>query len=109
MIEFNYEYEYADKTIENVSVTLDSNASYIEDILMYFKKFLIMCGYSEEQVKKIEYNKNSKEETLIKIIKEIHRELSLLKSKECPDEEFKNIPYEIIEWIEELGIVNDKK
>jgi len=68
-----------------------------------------MCGYSEEQVKKIEYNKNSKEETLIKIIKEIHRELSLLKSKECPDEEFKNIPYEIIEWIEELGIVNDKK
>lgn len=41
-------------------------------------------------------------DTLYRIIKHIHYELSLLKLKECPEEEFKNIPLEICYWIEQL-------
>ncbi len=47
-------------------------------------------------------NEQSRTQTLWAIIKHIREELSLLKLKECPKEEFKNIPYEIIEWINVL-------
>lgn len=47
-------------------------------------------------------NEQSRTQTLWAIIKHIRQELSLLKLKECPEEDFKNIPYEIIEWINVL-------
>lgn len=47
-------------------------------------------------------NEQDKTDTLYKIIFHIRQQLSLLKLKECPEEEFKNIPFEIIEWIDML-------
>ena len=35
-------------------------------------------------------------------IDHIKNTLSLLRLKDCPEEEFKNIPLEIVDWIEEL-------
>lgn len=46
--------------------------------------------------------KEKETEMLYKIIINIYRQLCLLKLKDCPEEEFKNIPFEIIEWIEQL-------
>lgn len=46
--------------------------------------------------------KTRETDILYKIITHIYKQLSLLKLKECPEEEFKNIPFEIIEWIEQL-------
>lgn len=51
-------------------------------------------------------NEQDKTDTLYRIIFHIRQELSLLKLKECPEEEFKNIPFEIIEWIDMLEKVN---
>lgn len=51
-------------------------------------------------------NEKSKTDTLYKIIFHIRQQLSLLKLKECPEEEFKNIPFEIIEWINMLEKVS---
>lgn len=51
-------------------------------------------------------NEQSRTDTLWGIILHIRQELSLLKLKECPKEEFKNIPFEIIEWIDMLEKVN---
>lgn len=41
-------------------------------------------------------------DTLYRIIFQIYKELSLLKLKDCPEEEFKNIALEICYWIEQL-------
>lgn len=51
------------------------------------------------QIMALYQNEQDKTDTLWKIILHIRQELSLLKLKECPEEEFKNIPFEIIEWI----------
>lgn len=49
------------------------------------------------------YNlEQTKTKTLIEIMHEIRRELRLTQLKECPIEELRNIPKEIIEWIDEL-------
>lgn len=47
-------------------------------------------------------NEKDKTDTLYEIIFHIKNELSLLKLKDCPEEEFKNIPFEIIDWIDLL-------
>lgn len=52
-------------------------------------------------------NEKQKTDTLYKIIFHIRQQLSLLKLKECPEEEFKNIPFEIIEWIDMLEKVSN--
>lgn len=52
-------------------------------------------------------NEQNKTDTLYRIIFHIRQQLSLLKLKECPEEEFKNIPFEIIEWIDMLEKVNN--
>lgn len=52
-------------------------------------------------------NEKQKTDTLYRIIFHIKQQLSLLKLKECPEEEFKNIPFEIIEWIDMLEKVNN--
>ena len=52
-------------------------------------------------------NEQSRTQTLWAIIKHIRQELSLLKLKECPEEDFRNIPFEIIEWIDMLEKVNN--
>ncbi len=44
----------------------------------------------------------NKENILYATINHIKNTLSLLKLKDCPEEEFKNIPMEIIDWIEKL-------
>lgn len=58
-----------------------------------------------------EYNKDYKAlyetkcnevDTLYRIINQIYNELSLLKLKDCPEEEFKNIPLELCYWLEKL-------
>lgn len=51
------------------------------------------------QIMALYQNEQDKTDTLWKIILHIRQELSLLKLKECPEEEFRNIPFEIIEWI----------
>lgn len=50
-------------------------------------------------------NKISEVDTLYRIINHIKNQLSLLKLKDCPEEEFKNIPFEIIDWINQLDAV----
>lgn len=52
-------------------------------------------------------NEKQKTDTLYKIIFHIRQQLSLLKLKECPREDFKNIPFEIIEWIDMLERISD--
>ena len=52
-------------------------------------------------------NEKQKTDTLYRIIFHIRQQLSLLKLKECPEEEFKNIPFEIIEWIDMLEKVSN--
>lgn len=52
-------------------------------------------------------NEKQKTNTLYKIIFHIRQQLSLLKLKECPEEEFKNIPFEIIEWIDMLEKISN--
>lgn len=46
--------------------------------------------------------KREENELLYKTILHIYYELSLLKLKDCPEEEFHNIPLEICDWIEKL-------
>lgn len=52
-------------------------------------------------------NEQDKTDTLYRIIFHIRQQLSLLKLKECPEEEFKNIPFEIIEWIDMLERISN--
>lgn len=52
-------------------------------------------------------NEQDKTDTLFKIIFHIRKELSLLKLKDCPEEEFRNIPFEIIDWIDKLEEINN--
>lgn len=55
-----------------------------------------------KQILRLLQNEQDKSDTLWRIILHIRRELALLKLKECPEEEFKNIPFEIIGWIDML-------
>lgn len=55
-----------------------------------------------KQILSLFQNERDKSDTLYKIIFHIRNELSLLKLKDCPEEEFKNIPFEIIDWIDFL-------
>lgn len=59
-----------------------------------------------KQILALLQNEQDKTDTLYRIIFHIRRELSLLKSKDCPEEEFKNIPFEIIDWIDKLEKIN---
>lgn len=60
-----------------------------------------------KQILGLYQNEHDITDTLYKIIFLIRQQLSLLKLKECPEEEFKNIPFEIIEWIDMLKKVNN--
>ena len=60
-----------------------------------------------KQILGLYQNEQSRTDTLWRIILHIRQELSLLKLKECPKEEFKNIPFEIIEWIDILEKTNN--
>lgn len=55
-----------------------------------------------KQILSLFQNERDKSDTLYRIIFHIRNELSLLKLKDCPEEEFKNIPFEIIDWIDLL-------
>lgn len=55
-----------------------------------------------KQILSLFQNERDKSDTLYRIIFHIRNELSLLKLKDCPEEEFKNIPFEIIDWIDFL-------
>lgn len=60
-----------------------------------------------KQILGLYQNERDKKDTLYRIIFHIRQQLSLLKLKECPEEEFKNIPFEIIEWIDMLEKVSN--
>lgn len=60
-----------------------------------------------KQILGLYQNEQDKTDTLYRIIFHIRQELSLLKLKNCPEEEFKNIPFEIIDWIDMLEKVNN--
>ena len=60
-----------------------------------------------KQILGLYQNEHDKTDTLYKIIFHIRQQLSLLKLKECPEEELKNIPFEIINWIDMLEKVNN--
>lgn len=55
-----------------------------------------------EKIKLLYENEQNKTNTLLAIIHEIQRELRFTQLKECPEEELKQIPKEIIEWIDIL-------
>lgn len=54
-------------------------------------------------------NEKSKTDTLYRILKYIKSQLSLLGLPECPKEELKNIPFEIVGWIEQLIIIEENR
>lgn len=60
-----------------------------------------------KQILGLYQNEHDKTDTLYKIIFHIRKQLSLLKLKECSEEELKNIPFEIINWIDMLEKVNN--
>lgn len=60
-----------------------------------------------KQILELYQNEKDKTDTLYRIIFHIRQELSLLRLKNCPEEEFKNIPFEIIEWIDMLEKVSN--
>ena len=60
-----------------------------------------------EQFLGLYQNEQSRTDTLYRIIFHIRQQLSLLKLKECSEEEFKNIPFEIINWIDMLEKVSN--
>lgn len=60
-----------------------------------------------KQILGLYQNEQDKTDTLYRIIFHIRQQLSLLKLKECPEEEFKNIPFEIINWIDMLEKVSN--
>lgn len=60
-----------------------------------------------KQILGLYQNEQSRTDTLYRIIFHIRQQLSLLKLKECPEEEFKNIPFEIIEWIDMLEKISN--
>lgn len=60
-----------------------------------------------KQILGLYQNERDKTDTLYRIIFHIRQQLSLLKLKECPGEEFRNIPFEIIEWIDTLEKVRN--
>ena len=53
-------------------------------------------------------NEKDKTDTLYKILQHIKSQLSLLGLSECPEEELKNIPFEIVGWIEQLMIEENR-
>lgn len=59
-----------------------------------------------KQILGLYQNEQDKSDTLYRIILHIRQELSLLKLKDCPEEEFRNIPFEIIDWINTLEKAN---
>lgn len=60
-----------------------------------------------KQILKLYQNEQDKTDALYKIIIHIRQQLSLLKLEECPEEYFKQIPFEIIEWIDMLEKVSN--
>lgn len=64
----------------------------------------------EKEINKQVWNllqlEKNKTTVLYATIDHIKNTLSLLKSKDCPEEELKNIPLEVIDWIEKLQKVN---
>lgn len=73
-----------------------------EGINKQLKKELERQKELNKQILSLFQNEQDKSDTLYRIIFHIRNELSLLKLKDCPEEEFKNIPFEIIDWIDLL-------
>lgn len=73
-----------------------------EGINKQLKKELERQKKINKQILSLFQNERDKSDTLYRIIFHIRNELSLLKLKDCPKEEFKNIPFEIIDWIDLL-------
>lgn len=64
----------------------------------------------EKEINKQVWNllqlEKNKTTVLYATIDHIKNTLSLLKSKDCPEEELKNIPLEVVDWIEKLQKAN---
>lgn len=52
-------------------------------------------------------NEQIKTDTLYKILNHIKSQLALLGLPECPEEELKRIPFEIVGWIEQLEMISN--
>ena len=74
-----------------------------KSIIEYSKKRERLYNILLEQYQQ----ERKKTDTLYKILFQIRYELSLLKLKNCPEEEFKNIPFEIIDWIDKLERISN--
>lgn len=48
-------------------------------------------------------------DSLYKILKQIKSQLSLLGLPECPEDELKRIPFEIVGWIEQLIMIEEER
>lgn len=78
-----------------------------EGINKQLKKELERQKELNKKILSLFQNERDKSDTLYRIIFHIRSELSLLKLKDCPEEEFKNIPFEIIEWIDMLERISN--
>lgn len=72
-----------------------------------FQKELKKQKELNKKVWELLQNEKQKTDSLYRIIFHVRQQLSLLKLKECPEEEFKNIPFEIIEWIDMLERISN--
>ena len=62
-----------------------------------------------KEVLNLYQNKQLEVDTLMAVLRHIKEQLLLLKLKECPPEEYKNIPLEIADWIEKLEQIKGVK
>lgn len=99
--------EIAIKILITLLFTLSCLGIIIEGINKQLSKETNKQKELNKQIWGLLQNEKQKTDTLYKIIFHIRQQLSLLKLKECPEEEFKNIPFEIIEWIDALERINN--
>lgn len=78
-----------------------------EGINQQIKKELDRQLELNKQVLELFQNEQTKTDTLYKILNHIKSQLSLLGLPECPEEELKRIPFEIVGWIEQLEMISN--
>nr|DAR26656.1 MAG TPA: hypothetical protein [Bacteriophage sp.] len=92
--------------ISKIVITLLFTIGCLGIIIEGINKSMIEYNKKREQLYNIlleQYQQECKKtDTLYKILFQIRHELSFLKLKDCPEEEFRNIPFEIIDWIDKL-------
>lgn len=80
-----------------------------EGINKCLQEQLVKSTQANKQLLGLYQNEKDKTDTLYKILQHIKSQLSLLGLPECPEEELRNIPYEIVGWIEQLTQIEENR